>query len=267
MKRKFVFANLDSALRKKVSEMIRAGRQRDHGEKITGRTWLCQERSLEEYCQRLGVHRTYLQFFLRNRLVFKKNVRILDIGVGRGRAFLELSQEFGDKISCWGIALTHRSHPEIPSYRHRVGLIETLPLEKQFFDLIFSVRGGFSYTIHSFAAIEEALNALTTGGMALLEDTRLLLTQDWFREFLISHGFEVAVTRYDAGRPVAGKYLRRSTQDLDLSRFGERYLSYLNQNKTMLIQWGMDRVEAKENLNDFFQEAYSLHHYQDLISP
>jgi SAM-dependent methyltransferase len=265
MRRKKVFANLDPALRKKISESVWMGRKRDRGELKAGQNWLCQERTLEGYYRRLGIHPQYLETFLKNRMADKKKVQILDIGVGYGRALFELTQKFGKNFSVCGIALTPRSFPNILNYRHRVGLIETLSLEKNFYDLIFSVRGGFSYTMNSFAALEETLNALSQGGMALLEDSRLLLTQDWFREYLTNQNFATEVTRYDAGRAVASRILRLSEKSLELSSFSERYLSILNENKSQLTQWGLDRVEERDILNIFFQDAYALDHYRDLI--
>ncbi len=259
-----IFSTWPLELRAQVAIFIRECRKRDRGEATLEVPWLSQTRNLDEYCNRLEVSKDFIEAFLESRIHQQGEASVLDVGVGKGGALQNLHSRFGDSIHLEGIGLSFASF-KLENYQHRVGLIEALPLPENYFDLIFSVRGGFAYTLHSFAALENVLNSLRKGGMAFLEDSRLLLTQEWFRDYLKNHHFEVEETRYQEGLPVAFKLIKLSDQKMDFHLLSERYASLINGHEKIFQQWGFDRIRKDSPLNALFQELYSLAHYKDLI--
>jgi hypothetical protein len=121
------------------------------------------------------------------------------------------------------------------------------------------------YSLNSFKTAEALLNSLKVQGSAFIEDSKLLFTQDWFREFLKKNGFEVDVTRFQEGRPVANKIKKKFSCNLDLSKFSKRYTELLNENKGIFLKWGFDRLNKASPLDQLYHDFYSLNHYEDLL--
>ncbi len=249
----------DSELRKCFARFIRENRWKDLQEE-----WLSQERSLEEYCERLGIMEDYLKAVLQLRIHEAGMVSVLDVGMGKGNFLKELSVLFSPKIHLEGIALTHRK-VKLPNYKQHIALIESIALHPYAYDYIFSVRGGLAYTLNSFVACETIFNSLKKEGTAFLEDRKLLLTQDWFRDYLTKKGFEVEVSRFEAGEAVSFKITRHLEGKIDFDELSAKYISLLNQQKNIFLQWGFDRLKQRSPLNSLFQELYSESHYVDLL--
>ncbi len=266
MKRqKLLYLKLPTNLRDQLARFILECRGRDLAEESNSKKWLSQSRSLGDYCDRLGILPDYLKAIIELKIFTSGRVRILDVGVGRGEAIRDLTHSFGEAVHSCGVGLTYRSFSGPKHYRHRVGLFETISLNGEKFDFIFSVRGGFAYALNSFIAIECALNSLETQGMAFLEDSRLLLAQGWFRDYLKNHGFEVFITRYEEGRPDAYQIIRPDPQNLDLNAFSERYFSLLNGRREDFLRWGFDRMGKDSPLNSIYGDLYSAINYGDLL--
>jgi len=265
MPRKPTFRDLSGPLRRQIAKYFRACREKDRESTPPERGWASQSRSLQEYFFRLGIMPTYLEAVMAAKLSASDNLRCLEVGVGKGAAIREWDRRYGAGIRFDGIALTYSRDRVLPHYRHRVGVIETLRLEEKVYDFVFSVRGGFVYSLESFSASQEVLNSLKAEGMAFLEDGRLLFPQDWFREFLGSRGFEVTVTRFEEGRPQAYKIVRRQEGGLDLSAFSARYLRLIQEREQEFLRWGFDRMNKAAPLDRIFAELYSEAHYQGLF--
>lgn len=260
-----IFSKLLPELRRHVASFVSECRRRDRGENSLGVPWLSQTRSLNDYCNRLEVSKAYINAFIQSRIKEESKVSVLDIGVGHGEALHDLSSMYGDLLYLSGVGLTQAIF-HLKNYVHRIGLIETLGLGNNIHDLVFSVRGGFSYTLHSFAAIEEVLNSLKEGGVAFLEDSRLLLSKEWFRVYLSAMGFRLEETRYQDAKPVCFKIVKPRQIYLDLSSFKERYVGLLNSYKDVFLVWGFDRIQKNSPVTSLFQSLYSAQHYGDLIT-
>lgn len=259
------FKKWSPPLRKQVAAFIRECRKRDRDEACVEVPWLSQSRNLAEYCNRLEVSKDFIEAFLGSRIHSNGQARILDVGVGKGGALSDLSGRFGDRLLLEGMALSPATF-ELKNYKHHVSLIEAAFLPEIHFDLIFSVRGGFAYTLNSFAAAEVVLNSLKKGGIAFLEDSRLLLSQKWFRDYLSTKGFEIEETRYESGRPVAFKIIQSEGEKLNLKVFRERYDSQVEQKSKVFLEWGFDRIRKESPVSALFQDLYSSRYYIDLIT-
>lgn len=249
----------DSELRKCFARFILENRRKDFQEE-----WLSQERSLEEYCERLGIMEDYLKALLQLQIHEFGKVSVLDVGMGKGKFLKELSILFSPEIHLEGIALTHQK-VKLPDYKQHVTLIESASLQPFTYDYVFSVRGGIAYTLNSFVACETILNSLKKKGIAFLEDRKLLLTQEWFRDYLTKMGFEVEVSRFEAGEAVSFKITRHLDARIVFEDLSVKYLSLLNQHKNIFLQWGFDRLKQGSPLNALFQDLYSESHYVDLL--
>ena len=143
--------------------------------------------------------------------------------------------------------------------------MEMLGFASYSMDFIFSVRGGFVYTLNSFRSLENALNSLKVHGIAFLEDATLLLSKEWIVDFLTQRGFSADVARYENGGPASLKIIRDNLEPIDLSRFEKRYLLQIEANKEVFLRWGFDRMKKDTPLDEVFSGLYSKKHYQDLL--
>jgi hypothetical protein len=133
--------------------------------------------------------------------------------------------------------------------------------------MILSVRGGLCYALNAFKSLETTLNALKKGGIAFLQEGRLLLTKPWFQEYLQAWGFEIEVTRREEARDKCFKILRTTEQDLDLANLSHRYLEKLITQREALVRWNFDRINKDSPLTEIFAKLYEGDIYHDLIPP
>ncbi|GEM_PF-4131982 len=259
--RRNIFDQLSMPLRNKLGNYYSELRRRDRA--LSDQYWLNQSRSFEDYCDRLGVLESYLLSSMQSKIAQNGKARILDVGAGKAEMLKDLHARFGHSVELEALGFS------FPDFRHsfyapHVGAIEIISLELECYDFIFSVRGGFAYTLNSFSAIEASLNALALEGLALIEDSRLLLAQEWFLSYLKSLDFEIEASRFEFGKTVANKFTKRSSAQLDLKAFNERYVRLLNENEKIFLKWGFDRLAQGSPLNELFQELYDHRHYSDL---
>lgn len=263
LKRRPTFLSLDRELRTRLAEYVLLCRRRDRNlEKEVG--WLSQSRDLIKYLYCLGIIPSYLKALLDLKTSQKEVVECLEVGVGEAKFIQQLIELYGNKIRFEGIRLSFSPDIRLPNFRQRIGLMESITLNKHY-DFVFSVRGGFVYSLNSFAAVQEALNALKVGGMAFIEDGKLLLPQEWFRNYLKTKGFEVEITRYNKGLPQSFKFVRREDKDVEFSAFQKRYFEKMMQNREVFLEWGFDRVRENSPLTTLFSSLYSQEHYSDLM--
>lgn len=262
-KKRPTFQNLFPDLRSVLAQSLRKGRLKDRqSPDVAG--WLSQSRGMAEYFFCLGIMPAYLEQWLVQKSM-KADVKVFEAGIGDFIFGRELVQRYGEWLSIDGLRLTYSKELRgQPGLRQKVGMLETSALAGPY-DLAISARGGFVYSLDSFAAVEEVLRSLKPGGMAYVDDAKLLLPQAWFRAYLRKCGIEVEVTRYERGAPYAYRLKKNTTNPLDLSSFSDRYLEGLNENAILIREWGFDRTLRGSPLTELLASLYSEERYRDLV--
>lgn len=263
MGRKETFRLLKPELRKELARYLREARRKDRGQSMV-KGWSSQSRGLEEYFFCLGILPSYLENWIGKRAATGE-VSVFEAGMGQGIFCRALLDRFRRRLHAEGLRLTYLGGlKEVSGLRQRVGVLESYLPEKKF-DLVISARGAFVYSVHSFAAVETVLNSLRPGGMAYLDDAKLLLPKTWFREYLLGLGVKVDVTRYERGGPYAYKMIKYSDHPLDLSLLSGRYVDRLNAESKSVLDLGFDRTPKGSPLTAFFSSLYDREHYDDLL--
>lgn len=228
--------------------------------------WVSQSRGLEEYFFCLGVMPSYLDGWLVQRSI-KDDVRVFEAGIGDFVFGRELLQRYGEWMRTDGLRLTYSERLRAQAgLKQRIGMMESVALHGPF-DLAFSARGAFVYSLNSFAALEGLIGSMKRGGIAYIDDAKLLLPKKWFRDYLRSQGVDIVVTRYEKGGPYAYRLRKKFAGKLDLAAFSGRYLERLSQNSQLIQEWGFDRTVRGSPLTSLLSSLYESEHYSDLSLP
>lgn len=257
------FDGLLPELRRALSLYVREARRKDRG-LASVKGWNSQSRGPEEYFFCLGIMPSYLEAWISDRIKRGK-LEFLEAGMGRGVFCRALLDRYRDSLNAVGLRLTYSAQlKSLNSLRQKVGLLESLSLEKRF-DLVISARGAFVYSLNSFAALETTLNGLKLGAIAYFDDNKLLMPKAWFRDYLGQQGVEVEVTRYERGVPYAYKLKRNSARGLDLSKFTKRYIEGLNAWSAEILEYGFDRTPKNSPMTALLSSLYEEALYRDLL--
>lgn len=109
---------------------------------------------------------------LLDKVIYKKNIKVLDVGSGTGFPLLELAQRLGAESRVIGIDLWDNAIKKIKSKAKYLGLnnveihkvdAEELPFESNYFDLIVS-NNGLNNVAEQLNAFRECCRTLKTGG-------------------------------------------------------------------------------------------------------
>jgi ubiquinone/menaquinone biosynthesis C-methylase UbiE len=188
----------------------------------------------------------------------KKQIKILEIGAGFGRALLELKQKFGEKVkvfgtnyeSEWNQKLTREyasdqkfSKEDIPKIYTNFDAGEKLPFKNNSFDFVFC-QATMQYIKDRVFFIEEVNRILTKEGMGVLE----------LQEYRSDHPkeYENLIEIWDKGKRIDFVKYLKNFKNMQIKKSKGRDWHYLIIKKAKNTKLKLKLVHSIDLENDIY---------------
>lgn len=161
---------------------------------------------------------TESEVFERMRAELRPGARVLDIGVGSGRA-IRILHDYEPEAEYYGVDLAIAPAGVTPPCPMAAGDARRLPFPDDTFDLVFSI-GCIEHFAESEQSVREHARVVKPGGLVLLTVSRLGLTTPlrWMRYYTLGkhrHGSFEATTGRSLRTATVGRWLQQGGLEIE----------------------------------------------------